>query len=209
MLKHLRVPSLTVILISLILVFSSASSQSLNDRYSDLSSISSPSSLSEKGVFVIELKSKSQREILRSKKIKKFNKNESDSHDIKISREDFNKLAYTVEQEAHDLSYEHKELVAQVILNRVYHEKFPNSISGVLTQRNQFQGYINYKTKKFEPTYETILACRKVLKNNYYNNILFFYNRDIAHPKHRQFFEHNKKLTHVKTIDGHSFFAMR
>jgi N-acetylmuramoyl-L-alanine amidase len=204
--NHFRLPSLTVILISLILVFSNASSQSFRDDNSDLSSLSRSYS---NGEFVIELKSKSHKEILRSKKIKKFNKNESDSHDIKISREDFNKLAYTVEQEAHDLSYEHKELVAQVILNRVYHEKFPNSISGVLTQKNQFQGYINYKTKKFKPTYETILACKKVLKNNYYNNILFFYNRDIAHPKHRQFFEHNKKLTHVRTIDGHSFFAMR
>ena len=203
---NFRMPSLTVILFSLILVFSSATSQSFRFENSDLGSFSA--SYANKGELVIELKSESKLETsneILSPKIKDQKKNNS----VKVSKEDFNKLIYTVEQEVHDLSYEHKKLVAQVILNRVHHKKFPNSISKVLEQKGQFQGYINYKTKKFKPTWETILACQSVIKNNNYNNVLFFYNRNKAHPKHRRFFEHNKKLTHVRTIEGHRFFALR
>ena len=203
---NFRMPSLTVALFSLILVFSSVASQSFRFENSDLSSFSA--SHANKGELVIELKSESKletsNEILNSKiEVQK------EDNSSKISREDFNKLIYTVEQEAHDLSFEHKKLIAQVILNRVHHKKFPNSISKVLEQKRQFQGYINYKTKRFKPTLETIIACQSVIKNNNYNNILFFYNRNKSHPKYRRFFEHNKKLTHVKTIEGHRFFAMQ
>lgn len=203
---NFRMPSLTVALFSLILVFSSVASQSFRYENSDLSSFSA--SYENKSELVIELKSESKLETtneILSPKIEDQRENNS----VKVSEEDFNKLIYTVEQEAHDLSYEHKKLVAQVILNRVHHKKFPNSISKVLEQRGQFQGYINYKTKKFKPTWETILACQNVIKNNNYNNILFFYNRNKAHPKYRRFFEHNKKLTHVRTIEGHRFFALQ
>lgn len=203
---NFRMPSLTVVLFSLILVFSSATSQSFRYENSDLGSFSA--SYANKSELVIELKSESKLETsneILSPKIKDQKKNNS----VKVSKEDFNKLIYTVEQEVHDLSYEHKKLVAQVILNRVHHKKFPNSISKVLEQKGQFQGYINYKTKKFKPTWETILACQSVIKNNNYNNVLFFYNRNKAHPKHRRFFEHNKKLTHVRTIEGHRFFALQ
>lgn len=203
---NFRMPSLTVVLFSLILVFSSATSQSFRYENSDLGSFSA--SYANKGELVIELKSESKLETsneILSPKIEDQKENNS----VKVSKEDFNKLIYTVEQEVHDLSYEHKKLVAQVILNRVHHKKFPNSISKVLEQRGQFQGYINYKTKKFKPTGETILACQSVIKNNNYNNVLFFYNRNKAHPKYRRFFEHNKKLTHVRTIEGHRFFALQ
>lgn len=203
---NFRMPSLTVVLFSLILVFSSVASQSFRYENSDLSSFSA--SYANKDELVIELKSESKPETsneILSPKIEDQKENNS----VKVSKEDFNKLIYTVEQEAHDLSYEHKKLVTQVILNRVHHKKFPNSISKVLEQRGQFQGYINYKTKKFKPTWETILACQSVIKNNNYNNILFFYNRNKVHPKYRRFFEHNKKLTHVRTIEGHRFFALQ
>lgn len=127
---------------------------------------------------------------------------------IKLSRSDFEKLIYTVEQEAHDLSPEHKMMIAQVIINRKFHKAFPNTVGEVLAQKGQFQGYINYKTKKHIPTVDTILACKKVLNAGKVTNVMFFYNRDISHPKHRKFFENNAKLTHVKTLEGHRFFAM-
>lgn len=211
-----RLPSLTVTIFILILAFSSILStstpQSFRYENSDLSSISPITSTSlsaryaNKGELIIEFKSEAGPNI-------KLEEPKAEPNEIqkavKASREDFVKLAYTVEQEAHDLSFEHKKLIVQVILNRVHHKKFPNSISKVLAQKNQFQGYINYKTKKFKPTQETILACQSVIKNNNYNNVLFFYNRSKAKPHCRKFFEHNEKLTHVKTIEGHRFFAMK
>jgi spore germination cell wall hydrolase CwlJ-like protein len=126
---------------------------------------------------------------------------------ISLSKSEFEQLAYTVEQEAHDLSIEHKSLIAKVILNRVHHEKFPDTVHGVLSQKGQFQGYINYKTKKHKPTPETIFACKKAMRDKK-SNVMFFYNKNIAHPKHQKFFEHNKKLQYVKTIEGHRFFKM-
>ena len=204
--NYFRLPFLAVIFLGLFFTSFQAQQIQLYNKNLDLSSnLNSFSDISD-GVFVIELKSESKQEPEVKQEVKQEVK--SEPKDI-ISKEDFNKLIYTVEQETHDLSYEHKKLVAQVILNRVHHEKFPNSISGVLEQKGQFQGYINYKTKRFRPTPETILACRSVIKSNSYNNILFFYNKNIVHPKHRQFFEKNKKLTHVRTIEGHRFFAMR
>ena len=201
--NYFRLPFLAVIFLSLFFTSFQAQQIQLYNKNLDLSSNSFPDvSEDSDGVFVVELKSESKSEPEIRQKIKPETKNT-------ISREDFNKLIYTVEQEAHDLSYEHKKLVAQVILNRVHHEKFPNNISSVLEQKGQFQGYINYKTKRFRPTPETILACRSVIKSNSYNNVLFFYNKNITHPKHRRFFENNKKLTHVRTIEGHKFFAMR
>lgn len=133
------------------------------------------------------------------------NKPKVQKKQIKLSREDFRKIAYTVEQECHELSLRHKILVAEVILNRVEHPKFPDTVQGVLTQKNQFQGYINYVMKRHVPDAETNLAVRLAEKSKR-NNILFFYNPKRA--GYRPFFENNAKLTHVRTLEGHKFFAM-
>lgn len=172
----------------------------------------------EKGVFVIQLtpkfsESKKDTEMKSAPSVIEVPKPSEDNIKelknkkiIDVSKEDFNKIAFTVEQEAHDLSLKHKILIADVILNRVAHDKFPDTVTGVLTQKNQFQGYVNYIRKFHLPNRDTIVAVNKALKNTR-NNILFFYNPKIAGV--RPFFENNKKLTHVRTIEGHKFFAMR
>lgn len=122
-----------------------------------------------------------------------------------ITNIEFMMIAYTVEQEAHELSLHHKIEISNVILNRVHHKHFPDNIKGVLTQKNQFEGFKNYITKRHKPTAETILAVKKSLRTRR-NNLLFFYNRERV--GNRPFFENNKKLSFVKEMDGHRFFKM-
>ena len=156
----------------------------------------------EDGVFIIQLSSdirmpeKSDQKTKIEKTIPQYND---------INTKEFMMIAYTVEQEAHDLSLQHKTEIANVILNRVHHNHFPNNVKGVLTQKNQFDGFKNYLTKKHKPTAETILAVKKSLRTRR-NNLLFFYNRERA--GHRPFFENNKKLSFVKEVEGHRFFKM-
>lgn len=156
----------------------------------------------EDGVFVIQLSS-NIRMPEKSEERAKIEKTIPQYDDV--SAKEFMMIAYTVEQEAHDLSLHHKTEIANVILNRVHHDHFPNNVKGVLTQKNQFDGFKNYLTKKHKPTAETILAVKKSLRTRR-NNLLFFYNRERA--GHRPFFENNKKLSFVKEIEGHRFFRM-
>jgi N-acetylmuramoyl-L-alanine amidase len=155
---------------------------------------------SEDGLFIIQLSSdirmpeKSEQRVKIEKTIPQY-----------VDAKEFMMIAYTVEQEAHDLSLQHKTEIANVILNRVHHDHFPDNVKGVLTQKNQFDGFKNYLTKKHKPTAETILAVKKSLRTRR-NNLLFFYNRERA--GHRPFFENNKKLSFVKEIEGHRFFRM-
>lgn len=51
------------------------------------------------------------------------------------------KLAKTICGEAEGESYIGKLAVGEVVMNRVKSNKFPNTISSVVTQRGQFHGY--------------------------------------------------------------------
>lgn len=65
-----------------------------------------------------------------------------------------------VETEVRDDAYfESKVNVANVIFNRLEHNNFPNTLTKVLTQNNQFSGYKSGIYKKVSVSDMTILAC--------------------------------------------------
>lgn len=66
--------------------------------------------------------------------------NKPDSSDL-ISEEEMDLLLRCVEAEAGNQSLEGRQLVTDVILNRVRNEKWPDTITGVITKKYEFSSY--------------------------------------------------------------------
>ena len=119
----------------------------------------------------------SPRSIIPKKKVKK-NKH-------KINKQDLDLLSRLVESESGIESYECKEMVASVVMNRVNSKLFPNTIKEVIFQKNgnipQFSVTITLKTGKrpidCTPSKDSIKAAKKVLKNgsSIPENVIYFY----------------------------------
>ena len=92
--------------------------------------------------------------------------------------------------------------VGNVVLNRVASSTFPNTIKGVLFQRNQFTPAATGSIYK-EPNAESVIAAKLCLDGaNTVGNALFFHNPRTAPncwaARHR---------TYLTTIGGHAFYG--
>ena len=99
---------------------------------------------------------------------------------MSLSDEQINLLSKLVAAEARGESYEGQVAVAAVVLNRVQDSRFPDSIEGVIYQKNAFSvvrnGYI-----KAERTEESDKAVKDALYgNDPTNNAIYFWNPDIS-----------------------------
>ena len=83
-------------------------------------------------------------------------------------------LALAVEAEAGNQSDEGKRLVCDVILNRVDHEDFPNSIEEVIFQKNQFSIVNDKRIYSVNPSDEIFDLVQAELKNRTNEEVLFF-----------------------------------
>lgn len=88
--------------------------------------------------------------------------------------DDLELLAACVEAEAGNQSLYGKRLVADVILNRVDSDVFPDTISGVISQPGQFSVYSNGILEKTEPSEETYTAIYMELEERSYPSLMFF-----------------------------------
>lgn len=99
---------------------------------------------------------------------------------IGLTKNDINLMAAVVYGESKGEPYDGKVAVASVILNRVVNYKFPNSVKGVITQKNAFScvrnGQIPLTQDKlcYKAVYEAIAGYDPT------NNCCFFYNPQIA-----------------------------
>ena len=76
-----------------------------------------------------------------------------------FSEEELDLLFHVVQAEVgNEYSFESKVNVANVIFNRFYHERFPDTLSDVLV-RDQFSPIADGRYKEVEITEDTILAC--------------------------------------------------
>ena len=116
--------------------------------------------------------------------------------DCPYSEEDLDLISRVITHESGNQSLEGKMAVGNVILNRVASSQFPNSVSEVIYQRNQFPGATNAK-----PNEESILAARLVLEGaNVVPDAYFFNGVGLACWASR-----NKRLLY--TIGGHAFYG--
>ena len=83
-------------------------------------------------------------------------------------------LCKCVEAETENQSSLGKRLVADVILNRKDSPRYPNSITGVITQPGQFEVVANGRIYSIEPSVETREAVSLELSNRIDDQILFF-----------------------------------
>lgn len=65
----------------------------------------------------------------------------------KLTSSEVKALATAIHNEARGESVAGKKAIAHVIMNRVKHKEFPNTINGVIAQRGQFQWYHNKKLR--------------------------------------------------------------
>ena len=93
-----------------------------------------------------------------------FNRTEEEAYAVGVSQSDNQLLARAVNGEARGEPYEGQVAVAAVILNRVKHSSFPNTIAGVIYQPGAFtavsDGQINVPIDQNSTVYK---ACKDAL----------------------------------------------
>lgn len=117
------------------------------------------------------------------------------SADKAYTQEDVLWLARIIHVEARGLSYEGKLAIANVVLNRVKSDSFPDTIYDVIFQPGQFPPAYKDGFSTLEPNQDCIYAAKMALNGeNNISSCLFF--------NHRPF--PNKKV--YKVIEGEYFF---
>ncbi|HDR3499614.1 TPA: cell wall hydrolase [Bacillus toyonensis] len=122
---------------------------------------------------------------------------------LNISGDDFDLLSRLVEAEAGIEPFEGKIAVANVILNRVESDQFPNTIEGVIYEAGQFQPVRNGHINKV-PSEESKEAVRKALSVNRSlgGNSLYFYDPRYSTESAKRWFN---TLETTMTIGNHVF----
>ena len=129
---------------------------------------------------------------------------------IEISKEDYNNLLKIVEAEAGGEDRTGKLLVANVVINRVIDDKFPNSVTEVIFQQNmgvaQFSPICDGRINKVKVSEETIEVVDSALAGeDVSRGALYFVARRSADPNKLKWFDLH--LTKLFTYGGHEFFA--
>lgn len=99
---------------------------------------------------------------------------------LSLNDEQLYLLSKLVAAEARGESYQGQVAVAAVVINRVKDSRFPDSIEGVIYQKNAFSvvknGYI-----EVQPTEESYKAAKEALYgNDPTSNAIYFWNPDIS-----------------------------
>lgn len=128
----------------------------------------------------------------------------SSTMNIYLTSEDINLMSKIVYAESKGEPYEGKVAVASVILNRVIDSHFPNTIEGVIKQKNAFSCVKNGEIS-VTPTEECYNAVIEAIRgNDPTGNALYFYNPKIATCSWMKNIEkHNEK-----PIGQHVFFEI-
>lgn len=110
----------------------------------------------------------------------KTNSNEERKAVINLTSEEILLLSKLVTSEARGESYEGQVAVAAVVINRVKDSRFPNTLEGVIYQKNAFSVVKNGRINA-QPTSSTYRAAQEALYgNDPTNNAIYFWNPDIS-----------------------------
>lgn len=126
-----------------------------------------------------------------------------------LCAEDYDTLLRIVEAEAGGEDEEGKILVANVVLNRVNSEEFPDTVQGVVFQRvngvSQFSPVSNGKIWEVQVSEETYAAVERALMGeDLSEGALYFAARQYADQSRMKWFDEN--LTFLFKHGGHEFF---
>lgn len=128
---------------------------------------------------------------------------------IDMSEEDYEVLLKIVEAEAGSEDEKGKLLVANVVINRVKSNKFPNTVKAVVYQRDngtsQFSPIRDGRFDKVKVSQETVEVVAKALRGeDISQGALYFAARNYADPERMKWFDNH--LTMLFSYGGHEFF---
>ncbi len=124
---------------------------------------------------------------------------------ISLTQEDYQILLKIVEAEAGVCDKKGKILVANVVLNRVKSDQFPDTITGVVYQPSQFSPVSNGSINTCRISSDTKESVDRALKGeDYSQGALFFMNRSASRNGAVSWFD--RKLTYLFRYQGHEFF---
>ena len=126
----------------------------------------------------------------------------SSSKKVYLTKSDIDLMAKVVFAESKGEPYAGKIAVASVILNRVTSPNFPNTVEGVITQKNAFSCVVNGVINA-PPNSDSYNAVKDAIKGlDPTENALYFYNPKIATCSWMKEIE----KCNVTTIGQHVFF---
>lgn len=126
-----------------------------------------------------------------------------------LSESDYEALLKIVEAEAGSEDETGKLLVANVVLNRVKSDQFPDTVTEVVYQRQggkaQFSPVGNGSIESIVASEETVAAVERALEGeDVSQGALYFAARRAADPENMQWFD--RSLTRLFAYGGHEFF---
>ncbi len=127
------------------------------------------------------------------------------SSGISYSQKDYEVLQRIVEAEAGGCDAKGRILVANVIINRVKSQEFPNTVTGVVYQKSQFSPVKNGTLNSCTVSEETKMAVDRALAGeDYSQGALYFMNRRWSDAGNAAWFD--QRLTYLFQHGGHEFF---
>lgn len=135
------------------------------------------------------------------------NKEEKDTpkEEIALPEEEYKVLLRIVQAEAGNCDIKGKILVANVILNRMESEKFPNTVRDVVYQRHQFSPVSNGSINRCKVTGDTIYAVDRALNGeDPSEGALYFMNRRASAGSNVRWFDNH--LDFLFKHEQHEFF---
>ena len=125
--------------------------------------------------------------------------------EVVLPQEEYQVLLRIVQAEAGICDEEGKLLVANVILNRMESEEFPDTVSGVVYQKKQFSPVMNGTINTCRVTTETIDAVKRALSGeDISEGALYFMNRGKSASRNVRWFDAN--LEYLFKHGNHEFF---
>lgn len=131
---------------------------------------------------------------------------------VELATTDYNSLLRIIEAEATGEDLRGKILVGNVIMNRVRHSDFPNTVKEVVLQKVdghvQFSPTADGRYESVTISDETVEAVNCILAGeDYSQGALFFSARDKADPTNMSWFDNNLKWLFV--YGGHEFYTLK
>jgi len=129
------------------------------------------------------------------------------SKKMNVTADEFNMLCCVVQREVADLGLLHKQMIVNVIMNRVRSKKFPDTVYEVLHQKNQFPTIKNYYNTTFVPDEVTVRAVSEVINGecpDLSEGAVYFYDPRYCSQKSIEWFE--ETLEFLFELDCHRFF---
>jgi len=124
---------------------------------------------------------KPAKKILSAKTVEK-----KEDSSAEISQKDKKLLAHLVHAEAKGEPYEGKVAVARVVLNRVEHKEFPDTVKEVIYEKNAFSPVQNgsihkpYDKESYKAVQDAVEDKEEASDNSKEEELLYFYNPDTA-----------------------------